>query len=97
MVMLVILLFFNLYFASLGYHFLLINFHKQISNDTNLNIKLELMNKGTEKDIARRNNVSFNHVNRISHNISEDKLVKNNGTLPSVLGRNWPNLILLNI
>ena len=64
-----------------------VNFHKQIFNDTNLNIKLELMNKGTEKDIARRNNVSSNPVNRILHNISEDKLVKNNGTLPSVLGR----------
>lgn len=64
-----------------------VNFHKQISNDTNLNIKLELINKGTEKDIARRNNVSSNHVSRILHNISEDKLVKNNGTLPSVLGR----------
>ena len=39
-----------------------VDFHKQISNDTNLNIKLELMQKGTEKDIARRNNVSTNHV-----------------------------------
>ena len=34
------------------------------------------MQKGTEKDIARRNNVSTNHVNRILDSISEDKLVK---------------------
>ena len=64
----------------------IVDFHKQISNDTNLNIKLELMQKGTEKDIARRNNVSTNHVNRVLDSISEDKLVKNNGFLPEVLG-----------
>ena len=63
-----------------------VDYHKQISNDTNLNIKLELMQKGSEKDIAKRNNVSSNHVNRILHQISEDKLVKNNGSLPSVMG-----------
>ena len=64
----------------------LVDYHKQISNDTNLNIKLELMQKGSEKDIAKRNNVSSNHVNRILHQISEDKLVKNNGILPTVMG-----------
>ena len=63
-----------------------VDYHKQISNDTNLNIKLELMQKGSEKDIAKRNNVSSNHVNRILHQISEDKLVKNNGILPTVMG-----------
>ena len=36
------------------------------------------MQKGSEKDIAKRNNVSPNHVNRILDQISEDKLVKNN-------------------
>ena len=64
----------------------IVDFHKQISNDTNLNIKLELMHKGTEKDIARRNNVSTNHVNRILDSIAIDKLVKNNGFLPEILG-----------
>ena len=64
----------------------IVDFHKQISNDTNLNIKLELMQKGTEKDIARRNNVSTNHVNRILDSIAIDKLVKNNGFLPEILG-----------
>lgn len=63
-----------------------VDYHKQISNNTNLNIKLELMQKGSEKDIAKRNNVSTNHVNRILHQISEDKLVKNNGKLPSIIG-----------
>ena len=63
-----------------------VDFHKQISNDTNLNIKLELMEKGSEKDIAKRNNVSTNHVNRILDKISNDKLVKNNGLLPETLG-----------
>ena len=63
-----------------------IDHHKQIANDTNLNIKLELMQKGSEKDIAKRNNVSTNHVNRILHEISEDKLIKNNGKLPKIIG-----------
>lgn len=63
-----------------------VDFHKQISNDTNLNIKLELMQKSSEKDIAKRNNVSPNHVNRILDQISEDKLVKNYGKLPKKLG-----------
>ena len=63
-----------------------VDYHKQISNDTNLNIKLELMQKGSEKDIAKRNSVSPNHVNRILNQISEDKLVKNNGNLPSIMG-----------
>ena len=63
-----------------------VDFHKQISNDTNLNITLELMQKGSEKDIAKRNDVSSNHVNRILDKISHDKLVKNYGTLPKVMG-----------
>ena len=37
------------------------------------------MEKGSEKDIAKRNNVSTNHVNRILDKLSKDKLVKNNG------------------
>ena len=63
-----------------------VDFYKQISNDTNLNIKLELMEKGSEKDIAKRNNVSSNHVNRILDQISEDKIVKNYGKLPIKFG-----------
>ena len=44
------------------------------------------MEKGSEKDIAKRNNVSANHVNRILDEISQDKLVKNYGILPKVMG-----------
>ena len=63
-----------------------VDFHKQISNDTNLNIKLDLMEKGSEKDVAKRNNVSPNHVNRILDTISQDKLIKNYGKLPEKIG-----------
>ena len=64
----------------------LVDFHKQISNNTKLSIILDLMNKGSEKDISKRNNVSTNSTNRILHEISKDKLVKNNGFLPTILG-----------
>lgn len=64
----------------------LVDFHKQISNNTKTTITLELMEKGAEKDIARRNNVSTCTVNRILGSISKDKLVKNNGALPTVMG-----------
>ncbi len=64
----------------------LVNFHKQISNNTKLSITLDLMQKGSEKDIARRNNVSPSTVNRILQNISEDKPIKNNGNLPKIMG-----------
>jgi len=64
----------------------LVDFHKQISNNTRTSITIELMEKGSEKDIARRNNVSSCTVNRILNDISEDKLVKNNGSLPTVMG-----------
>ena len=63
-----------------------VDYHKQISNNTNLTIKLELMKKGSEKDIAERNNVSSNHVNRILDEIAKDKLIKNNGKLPTIMG-----------
>ena len=63
-----------------------VDFHKQISNDTRLSIILDLMNKGSEKDISIRNNVSTNSVNRILDEISNDTIVKNNGLLPEVLG-----------
>ena len=64
----------------------LVDFHKQISNNTKTTITLELMEKGAEKDIARRNNVSTCTVNRILGSISKDKLVKNNSALPTVMG-----------
>lgn len=63
-----------------------VDFHKQISNDTKLSIILDLMNKDSEKNISKRNNVSTNSTNRILDEISKDKLVKNNGHLPISLG-----------
>ena len=63
-----------------------VDFHKQISNDTRLSIILDLMNKGSEKDISIRNNVSTNSTNRILDEISNDTIVKNNGLLPEIFG-----------
>lgn len=64
----------------------LVDFHKQISNNTKLSVILDLMKKGSEKDISERNNISTNSTNRILDEISKDKLVKNNGLLPEVIG-----------
>ena len=64
----------------------LVDFHKQISNNTKLSVILDLMNKGSEKDISIRNNISTNSTNRILDEISKDKLIKNNGLLPEILG-----------
>lgn len=64
----------------------LVDFHKQISNNTKLSVILDLMEKGSEKDIAKRNNISTNSVNRILDSICDDKLIKNNGKLPISFG-----------
>lgn len=64
----------------------LVDFHKQISNNTKLSVIMDLMNKGSEKDISRRNNISTNSTNRILDEISKDKLIKNNGLLPEIIG-----------
>lgn len=64
----------------------LVNFHKQISNNSKLSVTLDLMQKGSEKDIAKRNNISTNSVNRILDDISKDKYVKSNGSLPKSFG-----------
>ena len=64
----------------------LVDFHKQISNNTKLSVIMDLMNKGSEKDISKRNNISANSTNRILDEISHDKLIKNNGLLPQIIG-----------
>lgn len=64
----------------------LVDFHKQISNNTKTSVILDLMHKESEKDMAKRNNISTNSVNRILDDISSDKYVKNNGTLPTSFG-----------
>ena len=60
-----------------------VGFHKQISNDTVLSIKLELMNKISEKDISKHFNVSHNKVNRIMHELSRKTVLP--GTLPTIM------------
>ena len=60
-----------------------VGFHKQVSNDTELSIKLELMNKISEKDISRHFNVSHNKVNRIMHELSSKKVLP--GNLPTIM------------
>ena len=60
-----------------------VGFHKQISNDTELSIKLELMNKIAEKDISKHFNVSHNKVNRIMHELSRKTVLP--GYLPTIM------------
>ena len=61
----------------------LVDKYCNISNDTKLSIKLDLMNKISEKDIAKNNNVSHNTVNRIIHSISNKKVLP--GVLPTIM------------
>ena len=60
-----------------------VGFHKQVSNDTELSIKLELMNKISEKDISKHFNVSHNKVNRIMHELSRKTVLP--GILPTIM------------
>lgn len=64
----------------------IVDFRKQISRDTHTSVVLDLMTKDSEKNIAKRNNISTNSVNRILDDISSDKYVKNNGSLPTSFG-----------
>ena len=60
-----------------------VDFHKQISNNIELSIKVNLMDKISEKDIAKRYNVSHNKVNRIMHELSRKTVLP--GTLPTIM------------
>lgn len=64
----------------------IVDFHKQISNDTRKYVILDLMTKDSEKNISFKNGISTNSTNRILHDISKDKLIKNNGKLPTSFG-----------
>lgn len=64
----------------------LVDYHKQISNNTKLSVTLELMEKGNEKDISKRHNISSSSTNRILDEISKDTIIKNNGKLPTIMG-----------
>lgn len=64
----------------------LVDHHKNISNNTNLLIRTELMSKSSEKDIAFRANVSSSSVNRILHDISTHSVLRH-PSLPTSM--NW--------
>ena len=61
------------------------NEYCNISNNTKLSIKLDLMNKISEKDIAFRNNVSHNTVNRIIHELSSKTVLPQAGISPDII------------
>lgn len=44
------------------------------------------MEKGSEKDMSKRHNISSSSTNRILDEISKDTIIKNNGFLPTVIG-----------
>ena len=64
----------------------LVDKNKNISNNTNLQIKLELMEKQSEKDIAKRMDVSVSVVDRILNDISSHTVLRH-PTLPKSM--NW--------
>ena len=64
----------------------LVNKNKNISNNTNLQIRTELMKKQSEKDIAERMNVSISVVDRILNDISSHTVLRHS-TLPTSM--NW--------
>ena len=64
----------------------LVDFHKQISNNTKTSVVLDLMDKVSEKYISKKNNISSSSTNIIIDLIAKDKFIKNNGKLPNVLG-----------
>ena len=64
----------------------LIDRNKNISNNTELQIRLELMKKQSEKDIALRTNVSVSKIDRVLNDISS-KTVLRHPELP--INMNW--------
>lgn len=64
----------------------LVDRNKNISNNTELQIRIELMKKQSEKDIAERTNVSSSKVNRILDDISS-KTILRHPVLPESM--NW--------
>ena len=64
----------------------LVDFHHQISNNTKISVTLDLMEKGSEKEISIRHNISSSSTNRILDELSKDSIVKNNGKLSTIMG-----------
>jgi len=53
----------------------LVNKYCNISNNSSLSIKIDLMTKSSEKDIAKRHNVSVSKVDEILSDISSDSIL----------------------
>lgn len=64
----------------------LVDRNKNISNNLNHQIRIELMTKSSEKDIANRNNISSTSVNRILDLISKKPILRHQ-SLPTSM--NW--------
>ena len=64
----------------------LVDRNKNISNNTELQIKLELMSKQSEKDISKRMNVSVSKIDRVLNEISSHTILRHS-TLPKTM--NW--------
>lgn len=64
----------------------LVDKYKNISNNTDLKIKIDLTTKQSEKDIAKINNVSVSKVDRILNEISSHTVLRHE-TLPTNM--NW--------
>ena len=64
----------------------LVDRNKNIYNNTNLQIRLELMEKQSEKDIAKRMDVSVSVIDRILNEISSNTVLRH-PTLPKSM--NW--------
>ena len=77
----------------------LVDKNKNISNNTNLQIRLELMEKQSEKDIAKRMDVSVSVIDRILNEISSNTVLRH-PTLPKsmkILKVKWLLLLLIMI
>lgn len=64
----------------------LVDRNKNISNNTNLQIKLELMDKQSEKDIAKKADVSVSTIDRVLNSIASHTVLRH-PTLPTSM--NW--------
>ena len=64
----------------------LVDKYKNISNNTDKQIRLELMEKQSEKDVAKRTDVSVSHIDRIMTKISSHTVLRH-ASLPKSM--NW--------
>ena len=64
----------------------LVDRNKNISNNTDKQIRLELMEKQSEKDVSKRTDVSVSHIDRIMNQISSHSVLRHS-SLPKSM--NW--------